>query len=156
MNNNDIDQTWSLCKDIMIPSLLDNDTIRAVMVYKSILVCLGKHEWGSKVKIWCFDVLDNKWYKSGKVSYEINKSRMISTGGRYCYYYNHDSNPAFLGYIDLYDAFPEELKRKIQERMSVKNMRSSLGYCRKKEMNLNLIVPDYLKRIVFRYYNDLP
>ena len=80
-------------------------------------------------------------------------------GGRYCHYYDDKSEDEYsAGHlrIDLFDVAPKELQKKIQERLNAKNMKCSFGYCRRNEVVLNVIIPDYLKRIVFRYLNDLP
>ena len=39
--------------------------------------------------------------------------------------------------------------------MNVNNMKCSFGYCRRGEIGSNMIIPDYLKKIVFQYFNDL-
>ena len=76
-------------------------------------------------------------------------------GGRYCYYYDDVYKPEHFR-IDLFDTATEELQEKIRERLNVKNMKFSFGYCRRREIASNIIIPDYLKKIVFRYFNDLP
>ena len=58
--------------------------------------------------------------------------------------------------IDLFDVAPKDLQKKIQKRMSVRNMESSFGYCRRMEMESKMIMPDYLKRIVCSYLAELP
>ena len=114
--------------------------IKVLVPYNNIMICFGEDKWG-KMGVRCLDAVDKEWYiQSDKKVYDMNidKSYFIGTGGRYCYYYKDDGRPKHER-IDLFDACPKELQKKIQD-----------------EMKLNMIIPDYLKRIVFRYFNDLP
>ena len=153
MNNEG--QTWKMCKDVEVPTELTKSGIKVVVPYNNILICFCKDNWEG---IRCFDVVDKKWYIQPKIMYNMNmdKSYFIGTGGRYCYYYKDDGYPARHERIDLFDACPQKLQKQIQERTNIKNMRCCFGYCRRYERRLSMIIPDYLKRIVFRYFNDLP
>ena len=153
MNNEG--QTWEICKNVQIPWEHKYCDIKVVMPYNNIMVCFCKDSWKG---VNCFDAVERKWYiQSKKIlrGMDINKSYFIGTGGRYCYYFKED------GYrkherIDLFDACPKELQKTIQDRINVKNIKCCFGYCRNYERKLNMIIPDYLKRIVFIYFNDLP
>lgn len=153
MNTNDHDLhtecKWMQCNNVKIP----DRKISVIIPYGNILVCFSQR----MNFIWCLDVVEYEWYDSPKRCHGIGKGTQYfvpTNGGRYCYYYDDGHNDYCK--IDLFDACPNNLQRKIQEKMTVKNTGCCFGYCREKEMELNLIVPDYLKRIVLRYYNELP
>ena len=140
---NQTTKTWKECAKYFIPHC----SIKVMIPYNDILVCIC-----SRNSIWCFDMIENKFYASTKYIYQdiyVHKEYLMSTnGGRYCYYY--DGKDHFR--IDLFDACPE----KLQTRMKGRNMKRCYGYCREKEMKFKIIMPDCLKTIVFQYFMDLP
>ena len=155
MNDNDEENVWNECKNMKVPDTVND--IEVIIPYNNILVCFCLSEGRS---IWCFDVVENKWYKSPKHCHRIsleNKCFIPTDGGRYCYYYNdYDRLDPEHFRIDLFETATEELQEKIRERLNVKNMKCSFGYCRRREVGSDMIIPDYLKKIVFRYFNVLP
>ena len=77
----------------------------------------------------------------------------VSVGDRYVHYVcgkdHHDR-------IDLYDLAPDPLKRMIEMRLRNEWKIYVFGFIKQEiEKCYNLNVPDYLKRIVLSYYNDL-
>ena len=107
-------------------------------------------------QIWCLDMIDKKWYKSDKIFSRLITSRygcFAASGGRYCYYLTENSR-CFK--IDLFEAAPIELQNKIKQRYEIKNNKICIGYCRENEKDLQLNIPDYLKRIILRYFHDIP
>lgn len=153
INNMNHGNKWRKCRDIEFP-MANYERIKVILPYENILVCFGELQSMNGCKeqtIWCLDVTNNKWYESVerialKRHIVFNKKYFISTGGRYCYYYNY--RQSLNCRIDLYAFCPMDLKKHIQSRYIKK---CCFGYCRRNEMEYNMILPDYLKRIVFRY-----
>ena len=115
------------------------------------------------------DLLNEKWYLSkkkypklsncknyGTNPHDTSPKRMISTGGRYCFYYRSMQWDKILIKIDLFDVSPQELQAIIKERVTTKNGKIVFGYLRPYEVKWSLNIPDYLKRIVLHYYNQCP
>ena len=111
-----------------------------MMPYKDILICFGNH-W--KNIIFCLDMRENTFYQSPKSHntsfHDVlsrNKYYFVSIdGGRYCHYYNTKYSKHLK--IDLFDACPKELQKKIEERMNIKNMKICFGFCRENERRFN-------------------
>lgn len=148
------DELWKLCEDIKVPSQL-RGVIKVVTRYNNVLMFCCRDIWIKT--IWCFDVLNNKWYRIiDKPMVALDKHCFIPSGGRYCYYYSDVTFCPSHQRIDLFDLCPAALQTKVQERINVRNMKCSFGYCHEKENLFNVMMPDYLKRIVFCYLNDIP
>ena len=111
-------------------------------------------------EIWCLDVDNNIWYRSDKQirpDLVLSRKCFVSIGGRYCWYHGYDRFNMFKNIkIDLFDAAPKELQNTIKKRINIQNAKSVYGYIRQLEPKWNVVFPDYLKRIVLCYFNDIP
>ena len=159
---------WIL-SDIEIPNTFKSEYVSLVLGVYGVVYLIpnyGGHKHGGRL-IWCLDVVNKKWYKSKwKVPGDIYQSKgdgyWISTAGRYCYFYKQsrrggDEEDCKLFRIDLFHWTPQELKDVIKERMCAKNGLIAFGYVRNKcETEYNYAFPDYLKRIVWKYANEIP
>ena len=154
---NDKSNVWNQYQNIKVP--IQNITPMILLCYHEVLVIFyGNLVDASNTEIWCLDMIEHQWYKSKKICHEnclLLHKNWIATDTRYCYYYNDNKQQHYR--IDLFDAYPKELQDKVMERTTIKNLKICFGYCRTNERRLKLIMPDYLKRIVFRYYyyNDI-
>ena len=103
-----------------------------------------------------------KWYelKQGidELAYDKKckvRRYFIETGDRYCYYYEDDKNEKLNIKIDLFKVATKELQDVIIKRVNWRNKMLSDGICRESEDEYCWNFPDYLKRIVYTYFNAL-
>ena len=102
------------------------------------------------IRVFCLDFVDKEWHESIEElpqKMRISQRNFVSTGDRFCYYYDGDENIK----LDLWHISPNALQIVIQHRLEM----MVHGFCGGIEKKYCLNFPVYLKRIVYKYYNDL-
>ena len=146
---------WKRCRDIKLPKLSSYSAPPMVLGFGCVIYLFCWND--TNKQIWCLDLSNKKWYLSAKSvpSFIESDLCLISTGGQYCHYYQSGSIKVHYK-LDLFDASPDELKKRIIERIQLKSKNVTFDYITKYERKYGLNCPDYLKRIVCLYHANLP